>query len=212
MISYKHTYLPIACLPNATTKSFICNSLTRYGLLSIPQLTAHGCIDTFSTSSMTMKFHSQLIFTSNKHLPSNLFIISHKYLFPISLQQQYANHMSPIPPNLDRHCLLQFYHKEFFSPCKSTLLKSSLSNHLISFPGLTPQNILTHITNSTSTQSGHMKHTPDNFRSTHPPSPLTSSSTQQKFHGKKSKILNELKMFGDMGIVKTVYEKKSLAK
>eukprot|EP00804_Cyclotella_cryptica_P029656 CCRYP_019045-RA/>CCRYP_019045-RA protein AED:0.39 eAED:0.39 QI:0/-1/0/1/-1/1/1/0/453 len=62
--------------------------------------------------------------------------------------------------------VVRFLHAASGYPTKATLLQAAKHGNLITFPGLTPENIAKHFPESNETQKGHMKQTKQGIRST----------------------------------------------
>ena len=62
--------------------------------------------------------------------------------------------------------VVRFLHAALCYPTKATLLTSAQRGNLVTFPGLTPENINRHFPESDETQKGHMRQTRQGVRST----------------------------------------------
>ena len=62
--------------------------------------------------------------------------------------------------------VVRFLHAALGNPTQATLLTAAQHGNLVTFPGMTPQNILRHFPESDETQKGHMKQTKQGVRST----------------------------------------------
>jgi hypothetical protein len=62
--------------------------------------------------------------------------------------------------------VVRFLHAALGHPTQATLLIPAQHGNLVTFPGMTPQNILRHFPESVETQKGHMKQTKQGVRST----------------------------------------------
>jgi hypothetical protein len=62
--------------------------------------------------------------------------------------------------------VVRFLHGALGFPTKPTLLMAARNGNLVTFPGLTPENISKHFPESDETQKGHMKQTKQGVRST----------------------------------------------
>jgi hypothetical protein len=62
--------------------------------------------------------------------------------------------------------VVRFLHAALGYPTQATLLTAAQHGNLVTFPGLTPQNISRHFPESDETQKGRMKHTKQGVRST----------------------------------------------
>jgi hypothetical protein len=62
--------------------------------------------------------------------------------------------------------VVQFLHAALGHPTRATLLTSTQHGNLVTFPGMTPENISQHFPKLDETQKGHMKQTKQGVRST----------------------------------------------
>jgi len=62
--------------------------------------------------------------------------------------------------------VVRFLHASLGHPTQATLLTGAQHGNLVTFPGMTPQNISRHFPESDETQKGHMKQTKQVVRST----------------------------------------------
>ena len=62
--------------------------------------------------------------------------------------------------------VVRFLHAALGFPTKATLLTAAQNGNLVTFPGLTPENIKRHFPESDETQKGHMRQTRQGVRST----------------------------------------------
>jgi hypothetical protein len=62
--------------------------------------------------------------------------------------------------------VVRFLHAALGNPTQATLLTAAQHGNLVTFPGMTPQNISRHFPKSDETQKGHMKQTKQGVRST----------------------------------------------
>jgi hypothetical protein len=62
--------------------------------------------------------------------------------------------------------VVRFLHAALGTPLRATLLTAAQHGNLITFPGMTPENISRHFPESDETQKGHMKQTKQGVRST----------------------------------------------
>ena len=62
--------------------------------------------------------------------------------------------------------VVRFLHASLGHPTQATLLTAAQHGNLVTFPGMTPQNISRHFPESDATQKGHMKQTKQGVRST----------------------------------------------
>ena len=62
--------------------------------------------------------------------------------------------------------LIQFYQSCCFSPSKATLLQAAQNGNFITWPGLSPHNIITHYKMTMTTAKGHLNQEQKNLQST----------------------------------------------
>jgi len=62
--------------------------------------------------------------------------------------------------------VMRFLHASLGTPTRATLLTAAQNGNLVTFPGMTPENISRHFPESDETQKGHMKQTKQGVRST----------------------------------------------
>jgi hypothetical protein len=74
-----------------------------------------------------------------------------------------ANSVYELPSTTE---VVRFLHAALGYPTKATLLNAAKHGNLVTFPGLTPENIARHFPESDETQKGHMKQTKQGIRST----------------------------------------------
>jgi hypothetical protein len=74
-----------------------------------------------------------------------------------------ANSVYELPSTKE---VVRFLHAALGFPTKATLLTAAKHGNLVTFPGLTPENISRHFPESEETQKGHIKQTRQGVRST----------------------------------------------
>jgi hypothetical protein len=74
-----------------------------------------------------------------------------------------ANSVYELPSTKE---MVRFLHAALGYPTKATMLTAAKHGNLVTFPGLTPENISRHFPESNETQKGHMKQTKQGVRST----------------------------------------------
>jgi hypothetical protein len=74
-----------------------------------------------------------------------------------------ANSVYELPSTKE---MVRFLHAALGYPTKATMLTAAKHGNLVTFPGLTPENISRHFPESDETQKGHMKQTKQGVRST----------------------------------------------
>ena len=74
-----------------------------------------------------------------------------------------ANSVYELPSTKE---MVRFLHAALGYPTKATMLTAAKHGNLVTFPGLTPENISRHFPDSVETQKGHMKQTKQGVRST----------------------------------------------
>lgn len=120
------TYLPLHNLPPQDTCAHVIKTMGPYIILSIHQLTLHGCISTFTSSTSTITYRDLPIITSPLHESTQLYTTPVSQQFKLILPPQpVLNVMSTLPPTHFQDKDLTIYlHKSLGSPPFSTLVTS----------------------------------------------------------------------------------------
>jgi hypothetical protein len=78
------------------------------------------------------------------------------WMVPIADIAETATSVYDLPSTKE---VVRFLHAALGYPVKATLLTAAQHGNLVTFPGMTPQNISRHFPESDETQKGHMKQT-----------------------------------------------------
>ena len=172
--------LDVPSLPAAARKAHIFPSLSAGPLISIGQLCDSGCTAIFTATQVTIELDDSVILTGtrspatrlwNVDLPSSPRPKGLGFDSPANLPRDQANaavSLSATPAEL-----VAFAHASLFSPALTTLNAALDKNFLPQLPGLTGRTLRKHPPLSAPMLKGHMDHTRQNHRSTHPPVPAT---------------------------------------
>jgi uncharacterized protein YkwD len=87
--------------------------------------------------------------------------------------------------------MISFLHKAMFSPSTTTLLQAVKNDQLVTWPGMTPENITKHLPKSIAMALGHLDQQHKNVRSTKPKPPTTTEPTPNSDYNPASKNPNE---------------------
>jgi hypothetical protein len=159
-------------LPNAATMES-----SHTDELEIPELNAAASkahvflgIDNHSLLSVTFKQASMTICDSEKSQIMSVPRDLDTGLWRINLKQTNNHIPEPIDNNVyelrNTGDLVHYLHKALFSPTKSAMLQAGKDGHLITWPGLTEDDINTHSKLTPATAMGHMNQLGQNIRST----------------------------------------------
>jgi hypothetical protein len=174
---------------NATaSKAHVFPGMVNHSLLSVGQLCNEGYIVTFKRASVTIcdSEKSQIL-----NGPPDL----NTGLWRINLKQPNDHIPEPIANNIyelrNTGALVHYLHKSLFSPTKSTMLQAVKDGHLITWPGLTEDDINKHLKLTPSTAMGHMNQRRQNIRSTSK-TPIVDQSTPDTDLGSKTHLVYDI--------------------
>jgi hypothetical protein len=134
--------LDILQLNAAASKTHAFPGMANHPLLLVGQLCDEGYIVTFKHDTVTIyNSEKSQILNGPRDLNTGLWCINLK---------QTNNHMpKPIANNVyelrNTGALVHYLHKDLFSPRKSAMLQAVKDGHLITWPGLTEDNINKHV-------------------------------------------------------------------
>ena len=139
--------------------------LAHNSLLSVAQLCDAGCEVTFTKTTVVATKTGKTVMTGPRDSASNL--------WRVDLTNQNAQ-----PPSECNHAhearnqkdLINYLHATAFSPVKSTWIKAIKNGNFVTWPGLTAEAVVKHLSQSTATSKGHMNQQRMNSRSTQPKS------------------------------------------
>jgi hypothetical protein len=127
--------------------------MANHSLLSVGQLCDEGNIVTFKQDTVTIcDSENSQILSGPRDLNTGL--------WRINLRQTHNHKPEPIENNLfalrNTGELVHYLHKPFFSPTKSAMLQVVKDGHLITWPGLTEDDINKHLKLTPGTAMGHL--------------------------------------------------------
>jgi hypothetical protein len=161
--SYHADELDIPELNAAASKAHVFPRMANHSLLSVGQLYDEGYVVSFKRDAVTIydTDNSQIL---NGPRDSNT------GLWRINLRQTNSHILEPIANNVyelrNTGALVHYLHKALFSPTKSAMLQAVKDRHLITWPGLTEDDINKHLKLTPATAMGHMSQRCQNIRST----------------------------------------------
>jgi hypothetical protein len=155
--------LDIPELNAAAYKSRVFPGMANHSLLSVGQLCDEGYIVTFKNASVTVcNSQKSKILSGPRDLDTGI--------WSINLRQDNQQIHQPIANNVyalrNTGALVHYLHKALFSPTKSALLQAVKDGYLITWPGLTEDDIHKHLKLTPATAMGHMNQRRQNIRST----------------------------------------------
>jgi hypothetical protein len=149
---------------NATaSKAHVLPGMANHSLLSVGHLCEEGYIVTFNNASVTVcNYQKSQILRGPQDL--------HTGLWRINLRRNNQLIHQPIANNVyelrSTGTLVHYLHKTLFIPTKSALLQAVKNGHLITWHGLTEDDIHKHLKLTPATAMGHMNQRRHNIRST----------------------------------------------
>jgi hypothetical protein len=177
--------LEIPELNAATSKANVFTGMANHSLLSVGQLCDEGYIVTFKQASVTIcDTQKSQILNGPRDLDTGLWRINLK---------QTNNHISePISNNVyelrNTGSLVHYLHNALFSPTKSAMLQAVKDRHLITWPGLTKDDINKHLKPMPATAMGYMSQRRQNISSTSK-KPITDQPTPCTDFGTKTHLV-----------------------
>jgi hypothetical protein len=162
MESYHTAELDIPELNAAASKAHVFPGMANHSLLAVGQLCDEGYIVTFKQASVTIcDYEKSQILSGPQDLNTGLWRINLK---------QTNNHIPDTIANnvyeiLNTGALVHYLHKALFSPTKSAMLQAVKDGHMITWPGLTEDDINKHLKLTPATAMGHMNHRRQNISS-----------------------------------------------
>jgi hypothetical protein len=155
--------LDIPKLNAAASKAHVFPGMSNQSLLSVRKLCDEGYIVTFKQASVTIcDSEKSQILSGPRDLNTGLWRINLK---------QTNNHIpEPIANSVyelhNTGALVHYLYKALFSPTKSAMLQAVKDGHLITWPGLTEDDINKHLKLTPAMAMGHMNKRRQNIRST----------------------------------------------
>jgi hypothetical protein len=186
-------------LSAAASKAHFVPGMANHSLISVGQLCDEGYIVTFKQAAVTIwDSEKSQILSGPRYLNTSLWRINLK---------QTNNHIpEPIANNvyelLNTGALFHYLQKALFSPTKSAMLQAVKDGHLITWPGLTDDDINKHLKLTPATAMGHMNQRRRNIRSTSKapiekqPTPDTDLGT--KTHLVYAVLVNQGQLYTDL--------------
>jgi hypothetical protein len=155
--------LDIPELNDAASKAHVFPGMSNHSLLSVGHLCDEGYIVTFKQASVT-------ICNSKKYQILNGPRDLNTGFWRINLKQTNNHIPEPISNSVyelrNTGSLVHYLHKALFSPTKSAMLQAVKDGHLITWPGLTEDDINKHLKLTPATAMGHMNQRRQNIMST----------------------------------------------
>jgi hypothetical protein len=155
--------LDIPKLKAAESKVHVSPGMAHHSLLSAGQLCDEGYIVTFKQGTVTIcNSESSKLLSGPRDVNTGL--------WRINLKQTNKHIPDPIAKNVyelrNTGALVHYLHKALFSPTKAAMLQAVKDGHLITWPGLTEDDINKHLKLTPATAMGHMNQRRQNIRST----------------------------------------------
>ena len=121
-------------------------------LISLGQLADDDCSILLNKRFLAVFKHFKCILTGVRNPTDGLWDIPlHQPLQPATQRMNVI-----IPKNKQLSTMVQYIHATLFSPTKSTLLKAIAAGNLITWPGMTAENIRKHLPDTAATALGHL--------------------------------------------------------
>jgi hypothetical protein len=159
--------------------------MNNHSLLSVGQLCDEGYITTFKQDTVTICDSGNSHFLSG---PRDL----NTDLWRINLRQTNNHKPEPISNSVyelrSTNALVHYLHKALFSPTKSAMLQAVKDGNLITWPGLTEDDINKHLKLTPATAMGNLNQLRQNVRSTSK-SPIEKQPTPDTDLGKKTHLV-----------------------
>ena len=167
--------LPTCALSKGARKAIVVPGMKQRALMSVATLANNGYTTVFLPGQEGVNvFHAKDVNISAIAPPALQGWRDDKGLWMVSVTDE-----TPIRQNIDvtetamsvydlpnTKEVVRFLHASLGNPPRATLLTASQNGNLVTFPGMTPENISRHFPESDETQKGHMKQTKQGVRST----------------------------------------------
>ena len=165
--------LPLRKLSRGARTAHVLPGLRPKALMSVRMLADNGYMVVFHPHQQGVTVHDDIKLTSSK--PAVLQgwrdatgmwtgpIVDEAAVTPSLNVDEAAMSVYELPSTKE---VVRFLHAVLVFPTKATLLTAARKGNLITFPGLTPENILKHFPESDETIKGHMKQVKQGVRST----------------------------------------------
>ena len=167
--------LPTCALSKGARKAIVVPGMKQRALMSVATLANNGYTTVFLPGQEGVNvFHAKDVNISAIAPPALQGWRDDKGLWMVSVSDE-----TPIRRNIDgtetamsvydlpnTKEVVRFLHASLGNPPRATLLTASQNGNLVTFPGMTPENISRHFPESDETQKGHMKQTKQGVWST----------------------------------------------
>ena len=169
------TFLMTLALSKGARKAIVVPGMSQKALMSVSPLANNGYTTVFLPGQEGMDvFRANNVVISSTALPALQGWRNDRGLWMVLLVDELI-----ISPGIDiakaamgvyelpsTKEVVRFLHAALGHPTQATLLTAAQHGYLVTFPGMTPQNISRHFPESDKTQKGHMKQTKQGVRST----------------------------------------------
>jgi hypothetical protein len=193
--SYKTVILPQPNqLPKEARIASVFKGLTEGALISIGQLCDHGCITTFTNTSVYIKYKNQTVMEGTRNNTNGLWYINlsknKSNEIPPSIRTYHANF---IVPKTNREKLIRFLHAACGSPTVNSFIQAINKGYLSTWPQLSGKHVKQYLRAPTATILGHLDHQRKNKLSTKKiiqtsTEELLDTSPPERSHNTKSNI------------------------
>jgi hypothetical protein len=162
-MEYSHTAdLDIPGLTTATSKANVFPGMAHPSLLSVGKLCDEDYIITFQKDTFTIcNSDNSKLLSGPRDANIGLWHINLKQLSKM-IPDPIANKVYELR---NTGALVHYLHKALFSPTKAAMLQAVKKGHLITWPGLTKDDINKHLKLTPATATGHMNQRRQNIRS-----------------------------------------------
>jgi hypothetical protein len=177
--------LDIPELNAAASKAHVSPGMANHSLLSVATLCDEGYVVTFKQALVTIcDSEKSQILSGPRDLNTGL--------WRINLWQTNNHIPEPIANNVyelrSTGALVHYLHKSLLSPMKYAMLQAVKDGHLITWPGLTEDDINKHLKPTPATAMGHMNQRSQNIRSTSK-APLADQPPPDTYLGTKAHLV-----------------------
>ena len=159
-----------------TTETHVLKGL-KTSIISLGQLADDGCTINLTKNDIVVRKNGKQILQGHRNAKDGLWDIP-----IVKRNTEFTNHLNMIVHKKQSiKSLVQYVYACLFSPTKSTLLKAIENGNLISFPGMTTQNVKKYLEELPATALGHLDQERKNLQSTKQVLPTTdlNTNTQQ---------------------------------
>jgi hypothetical protein len=153
-------------LPDDATKTHVVPELDQLSLLSLTQLTKHGCTATITNETIEIYYEGNIIMTGTRSDESTLWHIHNPDISGSSSTPAHANATVGTQTAKD---IVAFFHAAMFSPTQDTLYKALQKGYITNIPGFTAELYKKHLPFSAASIKGHQNQKRKNIQSTKVP-------------------------------------------